>query len=57
MDIDFKKEIPISVSDLSELLYFSLLKFNEDNLHRSGNSSKRDAFGGYLERWLNRKTH
>ena len=54
MDIDFKKEIPISVSDLSELLYFSLLKFNEDNLHRSGNSSKRDAFGGYLERWLNR---
>ena len=52
--MNIKEKITISVNDLKELLYFSLLKFNEDTLHRSGNSSKRDAFGGYLERWLNR---
>ena len=31
MDLDFKKEVSISVRDLSELLYFSLLQFDEIN--------------------------
>ena len=54
MSTDTKADIKITLSDLKELVYFSLLKFNEDSLHRSGMSSKRDAYGAYLERWLNR---
>lgn len=54
IDADLFNEIPISSRDLEELIYFSLLKYNEDKLHRSGVSSKRDSYGAYLERWLNR---
>ncbi len=35
MSTDTKADIKITLSDLKELVYFSLLKFNEDSLHRS----------------------
>jgi len=34
--------------------YWILMKFNADKFHRAMGSAKRDKFGGYLERWMNK---
>lgn len=47
-------EIEISKDDLRKLVYFILMKFRGDPLHRQGTSAKRDFIGGYIERWFNK---
>lgn len=51
-----KKEIKFSVSKemIAKGAYWILMKFNADKFHRALDSAKRDKFGGYLERWLNK---
>jgi len=47
-------EIPITKNDLRKIIYFILMKFRGDSLHRQGTSAKRDLIGGYIERWFNK---
>lgn len=47
-------EIPITKNDLRKIIYFILMKFRGDPLHRQGTSAKRDLIGGYIERWFNK---
>ncbi len=47
-------EIEITKDDLKKIIYFILMKFKGDQLHRQGTSAKRDLIGGYIERWFNK---
>lgn len=47
-------QIRITKDDLRKSIYFILMKFRGDPLHRQGTSAKRDLIGGYIERWFNR---
>lgn len=47
-------DIIITKKDLIKIVYFILMKFKSDSLHRQGTSSKRDLIGGYIERWFNK---
>ncbi|WKZ26604.1 MAG: hypothetical protein QY304_00680 [Candidatus Paceibacterota bacterium] len=47
-------EIEITKDDLRKIVYFILMKFKGDPLHRQGTSAKRDLIGGYIERWFNK---
>lgn len=47
-------EIEITKDDLIKIIYFILMKFKGDPLHRQGTSAKRDLIGGYIERWVNK---
>lgn len=47
-------EIEITKDDLRKIIYFILMKFEGDPLHRQGTSAKRDLIGGYIERWFNK---
>lgn len=47
-------EIEITKEDLRKIMYFILMKFKGDPLHRQGTSAKRDLIGGYIERWFNK---
>ena len=47
-------EIEITKDDLRKIVYFILIKFKGDPLHRQGTSAKRDLIGGYIERWFNK---
>jgi hypothetical protein len=47
-------EIEITKEDLRRIIYFILMKFKGDPLHRQGTSAKRDLIGGYIERWFNK---
>lgn len=47
-------EIEITKEDLRKIIYFILMKFEGDPLHRQGTSAKRDLIGGYIERWFNK---
>lgn len=47
-------EVTITKDELRKIIYFILMKFRADPLHRSGTSSKRDLIGGYIERWFNK---
>lgn len=51
-----EKHIKFSVSKemIAKGAYWILMKFNADKFHRALDSAKRDKFGGYLERWLNK---
>ena len=51
-----KEKIEFSVSNEMILngAYWILMKFNADKFHRGLDSAKRDKFGGYLERWMNK---
>ncbi len=46
--------IEITKEDLKKIIYFILMKFKGDPLHRQGTSAKRDLVGGYIERWFNK---
>ncbi len=46
--------IKITKEDLKKIVYFILMKFKGDPLHRQGTSAKRDLIGGYIERWFNK---
>lgn len=46
--------ILITKDDLRKIIYFILMKFRGDSLHRQGTSAKRDLIGGYIERWFNK---
>lgn len=46
--------VNITKDDLRKIVYFILMKFNGDPLHRQGTSAKRDLIGGYIERWFNK---
>jgi|GEM_PF-2477877 len=46
--------IEITKEDLKKIVYFILMKFKGDPLHRQGTSAKRDLVGGYIERWFNK---
>ncbi len=48
------QEINITSDDLRKMIYFILMKFRADPLHRGGTSSKRDLIGAYIERWFNK---
>lgn len=48
------KEIEITKDELRKIIYFILMKFKGDPLHRQGTSAKRDLIGGYIERWFNK---
>lgn len=47
-------EIEITKEDLRKIVYFILMKYKGDPLHRQGTSAKRDLIGGYIERWFNK---
>ena len=47
-------EINITKDDLRKIIYFILMKFRGDPVHRQGTSAKRDLIGGYIERWFNK---
>jgi hypothetical protein len=46
--------IEFTFDDLIKIAYFTLCKFKQDSLHMQGTSAKRDLFGGFLDRWVNR---
>jgi len=47
-------KIEITKNDLEKIVYFILMKFRGDPLHRQGTSAKRDLIGAYIERWFNK---
>jgi len=47
-------EIEITKTDLQKVIYFILMKFKVDSLHRQGTSSKNDLIGAFIERWSNK---
>ncbi len=47
-------KIEITKDDLRKIIYFILMKFKGDPMHRQGTSAKRDLIGGYIERWFNK---
>lgn len=49
-----KVEFKVTNEMISKGAYWILMKFNADKFHRGLDSAKRDKFGGYLERWLNK---
>ena len=49
-----KIQFPVTKEMIAKGAYWILMKFNADKFHRSLDSAKRDKFGGYLERWMNK---
>ena len=48
------EEIEINKSDIRKMLYFIIAKFQHENVHLQGTSSKSDLIGGFIDRWINR---
>ncbi|NMA32911.1 MAG: hypothetical protein GX944_03210 [Alphaproteobacteria bacterium] len=49
-----RRSIDLGIDDLYKYLYFAVLKFEYDPLHRQGTSAKNDMLGGFVDRWINK---
>lgn len=52
--MEYNKSIQVSKSYILPLMYFIISKFQDENVHMQGISSKSDLIGGYIDRWINK---
>lgn len=57
MGLDNNREnlrVTLELDDLKEIIYWIILKYNEDDFHQQQASSRRDLLGGFIDRWVNK---